>query len=66
VVLIPPDVDDASVVVTLNNLVVVIGGVVVENPGVVALFLFSWSRSGAANEEERGRRNRASIVIASL
>ena len=32
VVLIPPDVDVASVVVTFKNLVVVIGGVVVENP----------------------------------
>ena len=65
VVLIPPDVDVASVVVTFKNLVVV-GGVVVENPGVVALFVFSLARSGAAKEEERGRRNRASIVIASL
>jgi len=61
VVLIPPGVD-----VTLNNLVVVIGGVVVENPGVVALFVLSLARSGAAKEEERGRRNRASIVIAIL
>ena len=65
-VLIPPDVDVASVVVTLNNLVVVIGGVVVGNPGVVALFVFSLARSGAAKEEDRGRRNRASIFIAIL
>ena len=65
-VLIPPDVDVASVVVTFKNLVVVIGGVVVENPGVVALFVFSLARSGAAKEEERGRRNKASIFIASL
>ena len=64
-VFIPPDVDVASVVVTLNNLVVVVGGVV-ENPGVVALFVLSLARSGAAKEEERGRRNRASIIIAIL
>ena len=65
-VLIPPDVDVASVVVTFKNLVVVIGGVVVENPGVVALFVFSLARSGAEKEEERGRRNRASVIIVAV
>ena len=68
--LIPSDVDVTSVVVTFKNLVVVVvgGGVVVETAGIVALnpFVFSLERSGAAKEEERGRRNRASIIIAIL
>ena len=65
-VLSPPDVDvTSSVVVSFKTLVVVGGGVAVEIPGVVALnpFVFSLERSGAAKEEERGRRNRASIII---
>ena len=63
-VLIHPDVDVTSVVVTFKNCVVG-GGVVVESPGVVALnpFVFSLARSGAAKEEERGRRSRVSIII---
>ena len=61
--LIPSDVDVTSVVVTFKNLVVV-----VKSAGIVALnpFVFSLERSGAAKEEERGRRNRASIIIAIL
>ena len=63
-VLIPPNVDVTSVVVMFN----VGGGVVVETPGVVALnpFVFSLARSGAAKEEERGRRSRVSIIITIL
>ena len=63
-VLIPPNVDVTSVVVMFKNCVVG-GGVVVETPGVVALnpFLLSLARSGAAKEEERGRRSRVSIII---
>ena len=63
-VLIPPDVDVTSVVVSFKSLVVG-GGVVVETPGVVALnpFVFWLERSGAAKEEERGRRSRASFII---
>ena len=55
-----------SVVVSFENLVVVGGDVVVETPGIVSLnpFVFSLERSGAAKEEERGRRNRASIIVA--
>ena len=56
----PPVVDVTSVVVTFKNLVV--GDVVVvetaSNP-----FVFSLGRSGAAKEDERGRRNKASINI---
>ena len=56
-----------SVVVTLKYLVVG-GGVVVETSGVVALnlFVFSLGKKGKAKEEERGRKNKASIVIAFL
>ena len=62
VVLVPPDIDVTSVVVTFKNLVV--GGiVVVETKGMVALNPFSLERSGAAREEEMGRRKRASIMI---
>ena len=61
--LIPQDVDVASVVVTFKNLVVVVG-VVVETPGVVALnpFVFSLERSGKAKEEEIERKNKANFI----
>ena len=64
-VLIPPVVDATSVVVTFKNLGVVGADVVVETPGIVSLnpFVFSLARSGAAKEEERGRRNKASIIV---
>ena len=68
VVLSPPDVDvTSSVVVSFKTLVVVNGGAAVEIP-VVALnpFVFSLERSGAANEEEMGRRIRASFILAFL
>jgi hypothetical protein len=54
-----------SVVVSLKNLGVVGGDVVVETPGTVSLnpFVFSLERSGAAKEEERGRRTKASIIV---
>ena len=55
-VLIPPDVDVTSVVVSFKSLVV--GGGVALNP-----FVFWLERSGAAKEEERGRRSRASFII---
>ena len=66
VVLIPPVVDVTSVVVSFKKLVVVGADAVVETPGIVSLnpFVFSLARSGAAKEEERGRRNRASIIVA--
>ena len=61
-VLIPPLVDVTSVVVVVG------GGDVVESPGIVLLnpFVFSLARSGAAKEEERGRRNRASVIIVAV
>ena len=64
-VLIPFVVDITSVVDTSKNLVVVGGRIVVETPGIVALnpFVFSLARSGAAKEEERGRRHKASFII---
>ena len=64
-VLIHPVVDATSVVVKFKNLVVVGADVVVETPGIVSLnpFVFSLARSGAAREEERGRRNRASFIV---
>ena len=68
VVLSPPDVDvTSSVVVSFKTLVVVNGGAAVEIP-VVALnpFVFSLERSGAANEEEMGRKIRASFILAFL
>ena len=52
-------------VVTLNNVVVVVGGVV-KTPGVVALkpFVSLLGRRGAAKEEEMGtRRNKESIFF---
>ena len=67
-VLIPPVVDVTSVVVSFKNLVVVGADVVVETQGIVSLnpLVFSLARSGAAREEERGRRNKASIIVAVL
>ena len=64
-VFIPPVVDVTSVVVTFKNLVVGGADVVVETPGTVSLnpFVFSLGRSGAAREEERGRRNKASFIV---
>ena len=66
-VLIHPVVDVTSVVVTFKNLVVG-ADVVVETPGIVELnpFVFSLARSGAEKEEERGRRNKASVIVAVL
>ena len=66
-VLIHPVVDVTSVVVTFKNLVVG-ADVVVETPGIVELnpFVFSLERSGAEKEEERGRRNRASVIIVAV
>ena len=67
-VLIPLVVEITSVVDTSKNLVVVGGTVVVETPGIVSLnsFVFSLARSGAAKEEERGRRHKASFIIAAV
>ena len=64
-VMIPPVVVVTSAVVSFENLGVVGGDVVVETPGIVSLnpFVFSLARSGAAKEEERGRRHKASINI---
>ena len=64
-VLIPFVVDITSVVDTSKNLVVVGGRIVVETPGIVASipFMFSLARSGAAKEEERWRRHKASFII---
>ena len=61
-VFIPPLVDVTSVVVVVG------GGDVVESPGIVSLnpFVFSLARSGAAKEEERGRRNKASFIIVAV
>ena len=67
-VMIPPVVVVTSAVVSFENLGVVGGDVVVETPGIVSLnpFVFLLERSGAAKEEERGRRNRASVIIVAV
>ena len=67
-VLIPSVVDVTSVVVTLKILVVVVGRFVVEAQGIVALnpFVFSLARSGAAKEEERWRRQKASFITVAV
>ena len=53
-----------SVVVTFNNVVVVVGGVV-KTPGVVALkpFVSLLGRRGAAKEEEMGTRRNKEIIL---
>ena len=66
-VLIHSVVDVTSVVVTFKNLVVG-ADVVVETPGIVSLnpFVLSLARNGAAKEEERGRRHKASFIIVAV